>query len=367
MSKGNKYFKLFANCIPVRGASRSVICDLQRRRVDFIPNSLLDILEENKGKTLQEIKDQYGKENEAILNDYFNYLIQKDYLFLCDQDELDFFPDLNLSWESPSLIENAIIDIDHSSNHDYPDILSQLEALGCVALHLRFFTALSINILEEIFAHLSNSRFESLDLLLPYSNELTANQLNSWANQHPRLRSIVIHHAPAEKQFDFQHPFLTIIWSDQTIDSHAYCGIIGPKHFTVHQQLFSESQQFNTCLNHKLSINTKGDIKNCPSMPEYFGNAKDTKLADALLQKDFKKYWGINKDQIDTCKVCEFRHICTDCRAFLEKPDDRYSKPLKCGYDPETNEWSDWSTNPLKEKAIKHYELSETLIIAKSI
>jgi hypothetical protein len=61
------------------------------------------------------------------------------------------------------------------------------------------------------------------------------------------------------------------------------------------------------------------------------------------------------------CKDCEFRYICTDCRAYLEDPYNEYSKPLKCGYDPYTGEWSEWSTNPLKQAAIKYYGMEETV------
>lgn len=32
-----------------------------------------------------------------------------------------------------------------------------------------------------------------------------------------------------------------------------------------------------------------------------------------------------------------------------------YSKPLKCGYNPYTNVWEEWSTNPVKEDAIAFY------------
>lgn len=99
--------------------------------------------------------------------------------------------------------------------------------------------------------------------------------------------------------------------------------------------------------------------KNCPSMKESYGNIKDTTLIEALEKPGFKKYWNITKDQINVCKDCEFRYICTDCRAYLEDPDDIYSKPLKCGYNPYTCEWEEWSTNPLKEKAIKHYGMED--------
>ncbi|MCU7617403.1 hypothetical protein NZ698_09350 [Chryseobacterium sp. PBS4-4] len=105
-------------------------------------------------------------------------------------------------------------------------------------------------------------------------------------------------------------------------------------------------------------------IRNYPSMPQSFGNIKDTTLEDELCHKDFKKYWNLTKDKIEVCKDCEFRYICKDCRAYTERTHEDnegldISKPLKCGYDPYTGEWEEWSTNPLKEKAIKYYGMQE--------
>nr|BFF38224.1 hypothetical protein BACY1_00290 [Tenacibaculum mesophilum] len=92
-------------------------------------------------------------------------------------------------------------------------------------------------------------------------------------------------------------------------------------------------------------------------MDAVYGNLKDTKITDVIRQESFTKFWAINKNQIETCKDCEFRFNCTDCRAFVENPKNLYSKPLKCGYDLNTCHWEDWSSNPLKEEAIKHYGL----------
>ncbi len=62
-----------------------------------------------------------------------------------------------------------------------------------------------------------------------------------------------------------------------------------------------------------------------------------------------------------------------DCRAYVEDPHDQsgtdgtnLSKPLKCGYNPYTGEWSEWSTNPLKEKGIKYYGM-EDLVKKKEV
>ena len=73
---------------------------------------------------------------------------------------------------------------------------------------------------------------------------------------------------------------------------------------------------------------------------------------------EFKKVWSVNKDQIKICRDCEFRYMCSDCRAYTEDPKDIYSKPLKCGYDPYTNKGEDWSTNPLKQKTFEFYQRS---------
>ncbi|MNX99984.1 hypothetical protein D3C86_1324620 [compost metagenome] len=73
----------------------------------------------------------------------------------------------------------------------------------------------------------------------------------------------------------------------------------------------------------------------------------------------FKEHWFTKKDDIAVCRDCEFRYVCTDCRAYVEDPADAYAKPLKCGYDPYANVWEDWSTNPLKQQAITYYGLEK--------
>ena len=96
-------------------------------------------------------------------------------------------------------------------------------------------------------------------------------------------------------------------------------------------------------------------------MRQSYGNIQDTSLQKALDHPDFKKYWNITKDQVAVCQDCEFRYICTDCRAYLDDPEDTYSKPLKCGYNPYSATWEEWSTNPLKQKAIDFYGMLDVL------
>ncbi len=96
-------------------------------------------------------------------------------------------------------------------------------------------------------------------------------------------------------------------------------------------------------------------------MKENFGNIDKNRLDEAISQPGFKKYWNLTKDNIESCKDCEFRYVCTDCRAYTEgsaqnKAGLDISKPLKCGYNPYTGEWKDWSKNPLKKKKFNSLE-----------
>lgn len=94
----------------------------------------------------------------------------------------------------------------------------------------------------------------------------------------------------------------------------------------------------NSCLNKKIAIDKSGFIKNCPSSRKIYGHITETKLID-VIDEQFSSVWKINKDQIKECKDCEFRYICTDCRAYLKDSCDIYSKPEKCKYNPYEGIW----------------------------
>jgi SPASM domain peptide maturase of grasp-with-spasm system len=358
-----KYFKLHTNCMPVKGSKRSLICDLERKSYDFIPNALYDILTQFDGQTLGAIKETFNQEHNDIIDEYFEFLIEKEYIFYTDN--IHDFPDLKLDFVTEGLISNAIIDIDEYSLHDFSKICNSLNELRCKALQIRIYTPKSIDSILEILAYTTKSVIRSIDLALNYTDELTEYNLREKLQRcHPRIAKLWIHSSPMDELIFIDDRKSTVpayFFSKELKDCNS-CGVISPFQFGVNTKTFTESQEHNTCLNRKISIDTQGNIKNCPSMSQSFGNIKNTTLVEALTHLDFKKYWNVTKDQVSICKDCEFRHICTDCRAYVENPADMYSKPLKCGYNPYTCEWEEWSTNPLKQKAIQYYEMEELTI-----
>ena len=76
-----KVYFLFSNCLPVKGANRSIICDLQRAEYDFIPNSLYEILESYQFMSIDEVFQKYSIEYKKTIEEYFEFLEQKEYIF----------------------------------------------------------------------------------------------------------------------------------------------------------------------------------------------------------------------------------------------------------------------------------------------
>jgi SPASM domain peptide maturase of grasp-with-spasm system len=356
---------LYACCVPVQGARRSVICDLQKQKMDFIPNALCELLTADSIFSIENIKKEIDSEYHSILNEYFDFLYANDYIFDLAEDELDSFPKLELDWLRPEEINNMIFDINAPilKNTDFKKIAEELDLLGCKAIQFRCFEFIELGSLNSLLEFFARSRVKHIDLILPYSTLYEANLIliEQLSEQHPRIQFVTFYNSPARCVKQSAYNKLPIIYTPNDASSHLYCGNINSDDFYPNLLLFTESQKHNTCLNRKISIDIEGYIRNCPSMKQHYGNIRDTSLQQALEHPDFKKYWNVHKDQIKVCKDCEFRYICTDCRAYVEDPQDRYSKPLKCGYNPYTCEWEEWSTNPLKQKAIDHYNLRPIL------
>lgn len=101
----------------------------------------------------------------------------------------------------------------------------------------------------------------------------------------------------------------TIFSTKNKLTDAAHCGIINPGYFSINVETFTESISFNSCLNKKVGIDINGDIKNCPTMKNAFGNIFEDKIEEIVRRDEFKSLWSVTKDQITDCKVCEFRHI----------------------------------------------------------
>lgn len=341
-----KYFNLFACCQPVLGASRSIVCDLQRDVYFPIPNALYHLIVDNNDLEINKILDEYGKENTEVILEYFNYLAENELGFFSENKIEGLVPINFKNHEEPKQITNAIIDI-IDDFYWLDDVVNQLTKLNCEAVELRLFKKFSLNNIGLFLEKFNDTSIRSIEVLVPYSKGINMKKLMELRLGYSRLRKIILH--SSRKNSFYDHFEFYVFFTKEIIDSKKCCGIVDPYYFISKTDFFVESKNFNSCLNRKISIDENGYIKNCPSLNSNYGNIKNTSLQEALNHPDFKHYWNITKDKIDVCKDCEFRYICTDCRAYTVDSDNVFSKPLKCGYNPYTNEWQSWSTSPLKK------------------
>jgi hypothetical protein len=77
----SQQIQLFACCLPVKGHRRSLICDVQREKIHFIPNSLYGILIKSKAFSFNDLKKDIEPPEQETLSEYLNFLIDNELAF----------------------------------------------------------------------------------------------------------------------------------------------------------------------------------------------------------------------------------------------------------------------------------------------
>lgn len=334
-----KFLYVYSDIFFTKGHRRTMMCDFKKKMWQFIPNEYFELTQLFKRHTIDAI-EAINKVEPASLYEFIEFLIADK----CAQvvDQIDFFPDIDLKWDTSHPIENSIIDIDQYSKHDYVKIANELQVLFCRNIQFRSFSCIALAETARIIDVFKCKDFESLDFILKYSDSISAEDYLELARKNPSV-SFIVHSAPENLFFESKlkdiYPIVGYVqYIQQNISSANCCGIINKEGFVFPRfpRDFIEGVVRNRCLNGKISISVCGDIKNCPSMKESYGNIQTDSLIEVIQKKEFRDYWFITKDKISTCRDCEYRHICNDCRAFAES---KWGKPSKCSYNPYITSW----------------------------
>ncbi|MCY0970934.1 grasp-with-spasm system SPASM domain peptide maturase [Chryseobacterium wangxinyae] len=360
------FFKLFPNCLLTIGKINAVIHDLERNSSELIPLDFAKIILEldNKIPVIKVIENYTDDEKEIILKN-IEYFIAKDYGIYCSSEMFSLFPKMSTFFEEPNKISNAIVELSSTTRKALKKIFNNLLELDCLHISLVSYEELYEEEFLNIIDAINIDRIKSIEITSKWHDQINDVLFQKINKIDSSIYKLSFFSAPFGNYFKFdENIFFEREFSTQDITSFKFCGKVEKKYLFTDMSKYLESINHNSCLHKKISIDSVGNIRNCPSMPQSFGNIKNTTLKEALNHEDFKNYWNFTKDKIEVCKDCEFRYICTDCRAYTERThEDKegldISKPLKCGYDPYTGEWEEWSTNPLKEKAIEYYGMQE--------
>ncbi|THV62071.1 grasp-with-spasm system SPASM domain peptide maturase [Chryseobacterium candidae] len=354
-----KHFNLFSNILITRGAGRILISDLQRNTSELYPLEFYDIIEELKIKSIDEVLSEYDYESKEIFQQYMNLLLEKEYGFITENDWDRNFPPLSYEHHEANAITNLFIEMEDIEliKTIYPSI----ENLGIKHLVIYSLKPLTVKEFIEIDKTFKTSVLSGIEIFSPFHQEVNLSFIQALQQNTVRIYRLIFFNCskPPFKAKDEYRFSLHFVKDDLKISA---CGKVELKYFNTNINKVIEAVNHNSCLYKKIGIDKKGNIKNCPLMNESFGNIYQQNLEEAINHPDFRKYWNLTKDQIEICKDCEFRYICTDCRAYTEnslknKEGLNISKPLKCGYNPYTGLWDDWSENPLKQEIFHALEL----------
>jgi SPASM domain peptide maturase of grasp-with-spasm system len=320
---------------------------------------LYEIIEEMKNHSLEDILQVYDEESRLIVQEYINLLLEKEYGFITENDWDRNFPPLPYEYHEPSAITNLFIEMEDIEL--LKKIKPSVENLGIKHLVIYSLKSLTINEFIEIDDTFKTSVLSGIEVFSPFHQETNLSFIQALHKNTVRIYSLIFYNCsnPSFKAKDEYRFSLNFLKDDLKISA---CGKVELKYFNTNLPKVLEAMNHNSCLYKKIGIDRNGTIKNCPLMVESFGNIHNHSLEEAIAQPDFKKYWDLTKDHIEVCRDCEFRYICTDCRAYTENAEKSkeglsISKPLKCGYNPYSGVWEDWTKNPLKQKIFHSLEL----------
>ncbi len=337
----NLFFKPYACCIPVKGFGRSIIYDLNRSVFTYIPNSLFEIMKEHQGQTVAQIKQSVEPYYWDILDKYFDFLLQNEFILLANaKEELNLFPALELSYQSPSSISNAIIQIKETVTINLPHLIEELSVLGCRAIQIVFYGEGDVNFLSKVLTLFDKSRIGSIEVFMKYNENISESILDQIINKFRRIHKLTLYAATKDLIFrNFHFRMQAISFITRSIDYRLQMPIKDTSNFRTNIDLFCESQKFNTYFNQKVVIDINGNIKNAPNTEISFGNVNDQSLAEIIHTEEFQALWHIKKDDIEICNLCEYRYMCVDNR-IPKKKENKWVHSEKCNYDVYKCQWN---------------------------
>ncbi|MDO5655560.1 MAG: grasp-with-spasm system SPASM domain peptide maturase, partial [Flavobacteriaceae bacterium] len=337
------FLQLFDSVQITKGYKQAILTESNEGWYRIIPLSFYDLLS-NKDLNYNELKQTLAPEEQEILEEYIKFILDNRLGFFADniEDLVPFKSDFKYI-EKPTHLEYLIIDIG-KKNSLTKKIINEIILLNIQYLQIRITEGIELKDIEKIISDLylfNDSAINEISFVAEYSDQLF-NYIKNHSLICEKYLQFILHSAPVEKSFELGHISFHFVKSVLHIPLSS--GVIKSKNFVIDKDFYLESQVHNNYLYKKIGIDQNGEIRNCPSMPQSYGNIKDTTLQEALNKPGFKKYWNLTKDEIEVCKDCEFRYICTDCRAYTERTHTNQegldiSKPLKCGYNPYTGEW----------------------------
>ncbi len=302
------------------GYTNGLIVHLEKGFHFQIDSDMLGLLKKSINKPFQQKTKDI--ESKAI-----DYLLNHDILKISKK------PSSKNTIRTPELRLHSII---HQNNiQELASILTKLESIHIFDYEIRIEESLNYERCTKLFQILDSVEIDNLDLLIR-TESLSLNDMVNIVQDCQFYLNLYVFNSSIKESYKTQK--ISITPTDQEIDFVNSCGKINQQYFLFDEKNIQINKSHNACLRGKISVDPNGMIKHCPSMEMDYGSIHTTSLETLIQDSSFTKYWNIKKDSIQSCKDCEYRYVCTDCRAFT-KNNEFMEKPSKCNYDPYAGMW----------------------------
>ncbi len=336
----NKFFILSSSCALTKGASRTLIQDFQRSNVDFVPNDYYDLCYLVNRHKISDIANNVENNSLSDYYKFIDFMIEREYAFV--SDNLQAFPEISKDlYDEESQIYDAIIDIDECDVKEYKLelFLTSLKKLHCTDLQVRIYNHSNLSKLYQLLKGICDHVFYYVELHLDSSEYITFEECCNIILNYASITNIYLYNAVSNTISSYDentkgcYPLRmgTVYYVASELNNNN-CGCISDCSKTYRDTGFYRmAQTYNTCLYKKVSLDKDGNVRNCPSMPEKYNLSEG--LEKIIMSSVFRKYWNITKRDVESCRDCEFRFNCLDCRAHI-RGNGLLGKPVTCKYNP---------------------------------
>jgi len=322
----DKYINFFSCCILVRGFERSTIYDIQRETIEFIPNTLIDFIEDIRGRKVSDVLEEYKLNKTA--KEYLNFLEKKEFIFYSSNPSFPNLSAISINEDTSEILFTTVI----LSQHIYDNIdtfAKNIRQLGVKRLHLHIDNDNCMDQLLKILSSLEYSQASNISLSFPYQ------KINKKVYENKRLTSITLFNSPKKQSLINNDIIKNYITCD---DSKLFLTRFNLFDIAIGINAYNVAKNYNLALFKTIFIDGNGNIKHNFSDKNSYGNILDDfEEIKTNTVKTLSKLWSIKKDDIEPCNVCEFRYCCTT--TYLpEKGKTGYK--VDCNYNPYTAEFN---------------------------
>lgn len=298
----NKFLNIFTFCKIIKGTEQSIICDFQKLSIKYIPNSMVEVINMLENNEYLNVKNEFNDQKD-IFKSYVSFLINEKFAFF--SDERDNFMPLDTNWSSPEIINNSIIEYNFEK-YDLKKTLTQLDNLNCKFIELRFlsFDDEKFIEIEKILNHCNDFGFRSLRIFIPFIDHNICTKIYHKFKKFKKIEVIVFYNSPKEKLI---YNIQNTVFVKHSMEEIRFSNF-NDKDIIIDLKYYLEAQKYNPYYNKKVSVDLKGNIKNCVKNKTIHGNVNDTNLKTIVQSSKFQEFWYITHDKIIDVNENELRY-----------------------------------------------------------